>query len=635
MTTRLIKAGLVLGALCGHAHAQVRVVTWNISNYNGSNRATDIQNVLYGQVPAGLALAGQRMAPDVLLIQEVSSSAALNTLVSVVNSAPGSPGDWAAAPFINGNDSEGVLLYRTGKFTLVGNTTWTISVGVSASTTEPPRNTYRYDLRPVGYTSAGATLACYNSHMKAQDAGSDDNAMRLTECRRIRDNAQGLDTNPDNGVFDGLPAGYSFILAGDFNIQSSGSAEYQELVASQANNAGRFFDPINSPGSWNNNSAFTFLHTQDPATSAANGGMDDRFDQILVSQSLRDSAGWHYIGSHTLDYSDTTWNDPNHSHRAWGNDGGSGGGMLRVAGNTMVGPVIAQDIIDCASGSGHIPVFADFRVPAKAGVSSVTIDFGAVTQGAPAPQRTLTVTNTGDTALYGAGGIAALHYSLAAAPGFTVPVGSFSDAAGGAGVNHTLAMPTGTLGPRNATLTITTDAPDTPTIQVTLTGNVVPVNAAPSANAGPDQTVTDFDNGGSETVTLDGSASADSDGTIVSYEWLEGATPLAPASATPTLDASLPVGPHTITLRVTDDDGATATDTVLVTVNPWPGCNDLDFNNDGLFPDNQDLEDFLSVFGGGPCLTGDCDTIDFNNDQLFPDNADLEAFFSVFGGGSC
>jgi len=65
------------------------------------------------------------------------------------------------------------------------------------------------------------------------------------------------------------------------------------------------------------------------------------------------------------------------------------------------------------------------------------------------------------------------------------------------------------------------------------------------------------------------------------------------------------------------------------------GCDSIDFNNDGLFPDNQDLEDFLGVFGGGPCSTGDCADIDFNNDGLFPDNADLEAFFSVFGGGPC
>ena len=65
------------------------------------------------------------------------------------------------------------------------------------------------------------------------------------------------------------------------------------------------------------------------------------------------------------------------------------------------------------------------------------------------------------------------------------------------------------------------------------------------------------------------------------------------------------------------------------------GCNSIDFNGDGLFPDNADIEDFFSVFGGGPCSTGACDTIDFNNDDLLPDQTDLEDFLRVFSGGPC
>ncbi|HYF14522.1 MAG TPA: hypothetical protein VD971_05545 [Phycisphaerales bacterium] len=66
-----------------------------------------------------------------------------------------------------------------------------------------------------------------------------------------------------------------------------------------------------------------------------------------------------------------------------------------------------------------------------------------------------------------------------------------------------------------------------------------------------------------------------------------------------------------------------------------PGCDSLDFNNDGLYPDNFDLVDFLAVFGGGECPTGVCNDIDFNNDGLYPDNTDIISLFSVFGGGGC
>jgi len=66
-----------------------------------------------------------------------------------------------------------------------------------------------------------------------------------------------------------------------------------------------------------------------------------------------------------------------------------------------------------------------------------------------------------------------------------------------------------------------------------------------------------------------------------------------------------------------------------------PACDPIDFNGDGLFPDNADLEDFFNVFGGGTCSTGTCNDIDFNNDGLFPDNEDLEDYLNVFGGGTC
>ncbi len=64
-----------------------------------------------------------------------------------------------------------------------------------------------------------------------------------------------------------------------------------------------------------------------------------------------------------------------------------------------------------------------------------------------------------------------------------------------------------------------------------------------------------------------------------------------------------------------------------------PPCNDLDFNNDGLFPDDSDLLAFLAVLAGEACST--CDPLDFNNDGLFPDDSDLLAFLRVLAGSPC
>ncbi len=70
--------------------------------------------------------------------------------------------------------------------------------------------------------------------------------------------------------------------------------------------------------------------------------------------------------------------------------------------------------------------------------------------------------------------------------------------------------------------------------------------------------------------------------------------------------------------------------------NPAVGaCDSIDFNGDGLFPDTQDIDDFLTVFSGGACSTGTCGDVDFNNDGLFPDTSDIDSLLSVFSGGAC
>jgi hypothetical protein len=65
-----------------------------------------------------------------------------------------------------------------------------------------------------------------------------------------------------------------------------------------------------------------------------------------------------------------------------------------------------------------------------------------------------------------------------------------------------------------------------------------------------------------------------------------------------------------------------------------PGtCSDIDFNNDGIFPSDDDLVAYLRVLAGEAC--GACDSIDFNNDGLTPSDEDLLAFLRVRAGGTC
>ena len=126
-------------------------------------------------------------------------------------------------------------------------------------------------------------------------------------------------------------------------------------------------------------------------------------------------------------------------------------------------------------------------------------------------------------------------------------------------------------------------ATDTVTITVTDAEPPPAENVAPVADAGTAQTVDEGD-----TVTFDGSASADSDGTIASYVWTftYNGTAQTLTGAAPTFDFEI-AGTYTVTLTVTDDDGATGTDTVIITVNavePPPA-------------DDDDEKSFLEAYG--------------------------------------
>ena len=97
-----------------------------------------------------------------------------------------------------------------------------------------------------------------------------------------------------------------------------------------------------------------------------------------------------------------------------------------------------------------------------------------------------------------------------------------------------------------------------------------PVNRPPVANAGADQTTTLPAN----TAVLSGTGSNDPDGTITTYAWSKISGPntgtIATANTVTTNVTGLTQGVYRFRLQVTDNSGATAADTVQVTVNAAP-----------------------------------------------------------------
>jgi aminopeptidase N len=104
------------------------------------------------------------------------------------------------------------------------------------------------------------------------------------------------------------------------------------------------------------------------------------------------------------------------------------------------------------------------------------------------------------------------------------------------------------------------------------------------------------------------------------------------SSAVPTLAANINLdGEFTTTLP--SGDGLPGGNAVFAFTVLGSPCTDIDFNNNGVFPEDQDVVDFFDTLAGGACAG--CDSIDFNGNGVFPEDQDVVDFFNVLAGGSC
>jgi len=187
-------------------------------------------------------------------------------------------------------------------------------------------------------------------HLKA-GSSEDNQAARLMQTQKLMNKLASL----------GIPGNH--VVSGDFNVYGSSEPAYQEMV-NYSNSLYRLYDPINRPGNWNNNSQFADLHTQSTHSSNydngcfSSGGLDDRFDIILVSPYV-------YYGSDRVRVLPETYH-------ALGQDGNRFNGTVISPQNNSVPQNVAQALYNQ---SDHLPVIAEFQVDAQVGVSPYIADY--------------------------------------------------------------------------------------------------------------------------------------------------------------------------------------------------------------------------------------------------------------------
>ena len=132
-----------------------------------------------------------------------------------------------------------------------------------------------------------------------------------------------------------------YVTAGDFNIYSTDEPAYRKFFEETTTGYGNFNDLVTVEGKYNNEE-FSAIHTQSPRTSqfggGASGGLDDRFDYILFSDSLMMSKKTFVIKE---------------SYNVLGNDGNH----YNIAINEMPNLSVSQDLADALHyASDHLPV---------------------------------------------------------------------------------------------------------------------------------------------------------------------------------------------------------------------------------------------------------------------------------------
>ncbi len=283
----------------------VKIATYNLLRYgSNTNRNLDFKKVI------------DYIKADLYITQELTNNSGVtNFLNNVLNK---DANKFLSAKFYDDTDIDQALFYDKNKFEIL-----------STSKIEgDPRNIVAYRLKHI---QSEKIFFVFNLHMKAQK-GSSYEQRRYNQVEQLINYTKQM--NED----------HFYVAAGDFNIYSTNEPAYQKFFETTSTGYGKFNDLVKVEGTYRN-SEYAIYHTQSPRTSqfggGASGGMDDRFDYILFSDSLMDSNNTFVIKD---------------SYEVIGNDGNHYDMAINVSPNSAVSQELADALHDA---SDHLPVSVD------------------------------------------------------------------------------------------------------------------------------------------------------------------------------------------------------------------------------------------------------------------------------------
>ncbi len=319
----------------------LKVMQYNLLNYGNNTGYCNTTNNNIDDKNGYIRTILTAYYPDILTVCEMGKTNSLPNNFLSNNLNINGINYWMTSAGANTNNSylTNCIFYNSTKLTLTGHhtaQTYTRDIDV-------------YDFKFKNDDSGQIMLTCVIAHLKA-GTGSDNEGKRKIMAENTMNY---LETNYREK---------NVLIMGDFNIYTSSEPAYQAFTNQSAYPNSYFIDPLYpyGVGNWNNNATYEEYHTQsthrnNDSDCHSSGGMDDRFDFILMSENIyggRDKI--HYVGG---------------SYNALGNDGQHFNQSI----NNPTNNAVSQDVANALfNNSDHIPVTIELVVYNNLDVNELT-----------------------------------------------------------------------------------------------------------------------------------------------------------------------------------------------------------------------------------------------------------------------
>ena len=322
---------LIINILFAYSQDTLKVMHYNLLNFGSFTDWCTLANNDPDEKVAWLKEIIDYSTPDILTVNEISPNTYYHQLLldDALNVSGRDYYEKSGTTNHNNSNIVNMLYYNGDKLGLAGQDA-IVSIVRDI-------NVYKLYYKQDGETKGrnNIYLYCIVAHLKAGSTTTD-------KEKRAQMTADVMEYIEDHQITEPC------LMLGDFNLQTSSEQAWENLTQ-YPDPVYNFSDPAGLVGNWHNNADYSSVHSQSTHTTsngcASTGGMDDRFDFILVNSALSDPEMEITV--------------INNSYRTLGQDGQRLNGSLIDPPNNSAPANIISALYEM---SDHLPVFVDLKV---------------------------------------------------------------------------------------------------------------------------------------------------------------------------------------------------------------------------------------------------------------------------------